>query len=133
MKHYTLQEAAQALGVDTETLHAWIANIQHETYTDPYDHQLYVLDEAQLEQLAREHNTHVLAQQANLSRAMQGNVADVHPIPLDAPTMTIGRFQNNAVILDHPQVSGYHARLEQSRSGGYRIVDLGSTNHVYVN
>ncbi|HEY7419485.1 MAG TPA: ATP-binding cassette domain-containing protein, partial [Ktedonobacteraceae bacterium] len=36
------------------------------------------------------------------------------------------------VLLNHPQVSAHHARLEQMQ-GGYRIVDLGSTNHVYVN
>src|SRR5437763_5777979 len=36
------------------------------------------------------------------------------------------------VVLSHPQVSGRHARLEQVH-GGYRIIDVGSTNHVYVN
>src|SRR5437763_11335211 len=36
------------------------------------------------------------------------------------------------VVLSHPQVSGRHARLEQVH-GGYRILDVGSTNHVYVN
>src|ERR1700686_2259921 len=55
------------------------------------------------------------------------------PILLEAPVITIGRFPNNMVVLNHPLVSGTHARLERVRSGGYRIVDLGSTNHVFVN
>jgi len=64
---------------------------------------------------------------------VQGTVPQLAPIPLQAQMITIGRFPNNTVVLNHPLVSGYHARLERKRSGGYRIVDLGSTNHVYVN
>src|SRR5260221_2187288 len=63
----------------------------------------------------------------------QDNVPELRPIDLDAPVITIGRFRNNAVVLEYPQVSGYHARLERECNGGYRIVDLGSTNGVYVN
>lgn len=62
-----------------------------------------------------------------------GAVPQLAPIQLEAPVITIGRFPNNMVVLNHPLVSGYHARLERVRSGGYRIVDLGSTNHVFVN
>lgn len=62
-----------------------------------------------------------------------GPAPQVQPIPLEAPVITIGRFPNNTVVLNHPLVSGYHARLERVRSGEYRIVDLGSTNHVFVN
>src|SRR5205807_5370738 len=51
-----------------------------------------------------------------------------------ARVLTIGRLSDNTntVVLNHPQVSGHHARLEQVQ-GGYRIIDLNSTNHVYVN
>src|SRR5579872_4272981 len=62
-----------------------------------------------------------------------GPAPQLQPIPLEAPVITIGRFPNNTVVLNHPLVSGYHARLERLRSGDYRIVDLGSTNHVFVN
>ncbi|HLI07310.1 MAG TPA: ATP-binding cassette domain-containing protein [Ktedonobacteraceae bacterium] len=55
------------------------------------------------------------------------------PVPLNTPVVTIGRYPDNIIILDHPLVSGHHARIEQMRRGGYRIVDLGSTNRVYVN
>ncbi|QBD79412.1 ATP-binding cassette domain-containing protein [Ktedonosporobacter rubrisoli] len=38
------------------------------------------------------------------------------------------------VVLNHPLVSAHHAQLIQVQTpGGYRIVDLNSTNHVYVN
>jgi len=57
---------------------------------------------------------------------------EIHPIPLGALVIPIGRAADNAVILNHPQVSGHHARLEQVR-GGYRIIDMNSTNHIYVN
>ncbi len=56
----------------------------------------------------------------------------VQPIKLGEAEMTIGRAQDNRVVLSHPQVSAHHARL--AREGGtYRILDLNSTNHVYVN
>jgi ABC transport system ATP-binding/permease protein len=57
---------------------------------------------------------------------------EIRSLPLGAPLLTLGRNTENTVVLDHPQVSGNHARLEQV-SGGYRIIDLNSTNHVYVN
>src|SRR5260370_30804974 len=62
-----------------------------------------------------------------------GPVPQLPPILLEAPEITIGRFPDNMVVLNHPMVSGYHARLERVSSGGYRIVDLNSTNHVFLN
>lgn len=62
----------------------------------------------------------------------QEPLPEIRPILLDSPIITIGRLPENSVVLNHPQISGYHARLEQ-RDGGHRLVDLGSTNHVYVN
>ena len=59
-------------------------------------------------------------------------VPAMRPIPLGAPQITIGRGPDNMVVLQHPQVSARHARLIQNQ-GTYSIVDIGSTNHVYVN
>jgi ABC-type multidrug transport system ATPase subunit/pSer/pThr/pTyr-binding forkhead associated (FHA) protein len=56
----------------------------------------------------------------------------VQPIKLGGTEMTIGRAQDNKVVLTHPQVSAHHARLVRE-GGTYRILDLNSTNHVYVN
>lgn len=54
------------------------------------------------------------------------------PIALNADELTIGRESDNSIVLTHPQVSGRHAKL--TREGdSYRIVDLNSTNHIYVN
>jgi ABC-type multidrug transport system ATPase subunit/pSer/pThr/pTyr-binding forkhead associated (FHA) protein len=62
----------------------------------------------------------------------QENVPTVQPIKLGAAELTIGRKPDNTVVLSHPQVSAHHARL--AREGGtYRVIDLNSTNHVYVN
>jgi ABC-type multidrug transport system ATPase subunit/pSer/pThr/pTyr-binding forkhead associated (FHA) protein len=56
----------------------------------------------------------------------------IRPIKLDAPEISIGRHADNTVVLAHPQVSAYHAKLVRE-GGAYRILDLHSTNHVYVN
>ncbi|HEV2581259.1 MAG TPA: FHA domain-containing protein [Ktedonobacteraceae bacterium] len=56
----------------------------------------------------------------------------MQPIQLTAERFTIGRTGDNAIILNHPQVSAHHAVLEKIE-GGYHIVDLSSTNHVFVN
>jgi ABC-type multidrug transport system ATPase subunit/pSer/pThr/pTyr-binding forkhead associated (FHA) protein len=59
-------------------------------------------------------------------------VPPVQPIKLSSPEITIGRAPDNKVVLSHPQVSAHHARLVRE-GGAYRITDLNSTNHVYVN
>ncbi len=59
-------------------------------------------------------------------------VPEVRPIPLGAAEITIGRLEDNTVILPHPQISGHHIRLVREK-GTYQIIDLRSTNHVYVN
>lgn len=81
-----------------------------------------------------EHGTLVTISYNDGSGVAQDLVPEIRPIPLGAPVITIGRLPapENMVVLSHPQVSGHHARLEQVQ-GGYRIIDMGSTNHVYVN
>ncbi len=79
-----------------------------------------------------EHGTLITISYNDGSGAAQDFVPEIRPIPLGAPVITIGRMPDNIVVLNHPQVSGRHARLEQVQ-GGYRIIDTGSTNHVYVN
>ena len=67
------------------------------------------------------------------SSATQDIVPEIRPIPLGAPVITIGRLPDNTLVLNHAQVSAHHARLELIPNTGYRIVDQGSTNGVYVN
>ena len=54
------------------------------------------------------------------------------PIRLGKREITIGRIPDNTVVLPHPQVSAHHARMLQE-GGTYRIIDLNSKNHTYVN
>ena len=79
-----------------------------------------------------EHGTLVTLAFNDGSGAAQEVLPEIRPIPLGAPVITLGRLPDNTVVLNHPQVSGRHARLERT-GNSYRIVDLGSTNHVYVN
>lgn len=46
--------------------------------------------------------------------------------------LTIGRSPENDLVLDHPSVSRYHARLYEQR-GCWHAEDLGSRNGTYVN
>ncbi len=91
-----------------------------------------VLTRGDVFRISDEHGTMVTLTYNDGSGAVQDVVPEIRPIPLTAPQISIGRLAENMVALDHPQVSARHARLEQTQ-GGYRIVDLGSTNHVYIN
>ncbi len=66
------------------------------------------------------------------SGTAQSVAPDIQPIQLGASQLTIGRSPDNAVTLTHPQVSARHASIVRE-GNSYRINDLGSTNHVYVN
>lgn len=82
--------------------------------------------------ISDEHGTLVTLTYNDGTGATQEQVPEIRPIALGAPVITLGRAPDNTVVLNHPQVSAHHARLEQV-AGGYRILDSGSTNHVYVN
>jgi pSer/pThr/pTyr-binding forkhead associated (FHA) protein len=45
----------------------------------------------------------------------------------------IGRAFDNDIRLDNDSVSAHHAELRQGRDGTFAIIDLGSTNGVWVN
>ncbi len=46
--------------------------------------------------------------------------------------LTIGRQQNNDVVIDNLAVSGYHAKID-SVSDGFVLIDLQSKNGSFVN
>lgn len=46
--------------------------------------------------------------------------------------ITVGRAPDNTIVVNHPQVSRYHALIERM-GARYRIKDLKSTNGVFVN
>lgn len=52
--------------------------------------------------------------------------------PLDKPVTTIGRWEDNDVVVDDRWVSRYHARIVR-KDDRYLIEDLGSKNGTFVN
>ncbi len=66
------------------------------------------------------------------SGVVQENLPPVRPIRLGAERITIGRADDNTVVLPHPQVSAHHAILV-AEGGAYRIFNNKSTNGVYIN
>jgi ABC transport system ATP-binding/permease protein len=133
MKFYTLQEAAEALGVDKGMLQEWMTAIQLQPTTDSFHQSM--LDETQVKQLARHHTTDGLSTASDEGKhaEAQADVPEIEPLELGAPLISIGRASDNLVVLSHPQVSSHHARLERLPDGRYRVVDLHSTHHVYIN
>jgi pSer/pThr/pTyr-binding forkhead associated (FHA) protein len=57
-----------------------------------------------------------------------GTIVEAGPVPT-----TIGRADDNVVVLDGDDyASGHHARIESGLDGTW-LIDLGSTNGTYVN
>lgn len=52
--------------------------------------------------------------------------------PLDRPSTTIGRWEDNDIVVDDRWVSRYHARIRREEDH-YVIEDLGSKNGTFVN
>src|SRR5207302_1966504 len=53
-------------------------------------------------------------------------------VPLSGDTITVGRRNDNDVVIAIPYVSGRHCRLERD-GAGHRIVDAGSTHGLLYN
>ncbi len=66
------------------------------------------------------------------SEAPRSLLPPLSPFPLDAVQVAIGRADDNDVVLSHPQVSAHHLRLTREKDT-YRLTDLNSSNHTYVN
>jgi hypothetical protein len=76
------------------------------------------------------------ATQRSNSGAHLTAIEPVDPIPTDFSLLkdevSVGRGEDNDVVIPHPSVSRAHARLMR-RDGGYELTDLGSTNGSFVN
>jgi len=63
-------------------------------------------------------------------------VEPVDPVPAEytllKPEVSLGRGEDNDIVIPHPSVSRSHARLAR-RDGSFLLTDLNSTNGSYVN
>ena len=53
-------------------------------------------------------------------------------LSLRSTPVTVGRADDNDLVLADPEVSRHHARLEPDGQG-WRAIDLGSTNGTWLN
>ena len=51
---------------------------------------------------------------------------------LSAPHLTLGRGEDNSIVVDDESISTSHAELILNDEGNYEVTDLGSTNGVKV-
>jgi len=56
-----------------------------------------------------------------------------HEKPFDEPFVSIGRGENNVIILDDPLISRNHALLRSTGTNKYYLMDTGSKNGTYLN
>jgi hypothetical protein len=52
---------------------------------------------------------------------------------LEGDSFTVGRAEDNDIVIPDPRVSSHHLVLKRSQSGNYIINDLGATNPTRVN
>ena len=53
-------------------------------------------------------------------------------IELNQPVIRLGRNPSNAILLEHPTVSAFHAEIHR-RNGNFELIDLESSNGTFVN
>jgi len=56
-----------------------------------------------------------------------------HEKPLDEPFVSMGRGENNVIILDDARISRNHALLRSTGTNRYYLIDTGSKNGTYLN
>jgi pSer/pThr/pTyr-binding forkhead associated (FHA) protein len=60
------------------------------------------------------------------------NAAVIKEIPIAKDTLTVGRKDDNDIVIDNPAVSGHHAKITLT-GDTFFVEDLESTNGVFVN
>lgn len=60
------------------------------------------------------------------------NAAVIKEIPLDKPTLTVGRKPDNDIVIDNPAISSHHCKIVL-KGDTYYVEDLESTNGTFVN
>ena len=52
---------------------------------------------------------------------------------INKTSLTIGRSNDNDIVLTNDTISAHHAEIHRRREGDFFIVDLASTNGTFVN
>lgn len=60
------------------------------------------------------------------------NAAVIKEIPFDKGSLTVGRKDDNDIVIDNPAISSHHCRISV-QGGAYFVEDLDSTNGTFVN
>ncbi|MFI5363581.1 MAG: FHA domain-containing protein [Elusimicrobiota bacterium] len=60
------------------------------------------------------------------------NAAVIKEISFDKDSLSVGRKDDNDIVIDNPAISGHHCRLSV-QGGTYFVEDLESTNGTFVN
>lgn len=60
------------------------------------------------------------------------NAAVIKEIPLDKPSLSVGRKPDNDVVIDNPAISSHHCKVVL-KGDTYYVEDLESTNGTFVN
>ncbi|MEJ2724390.1 MAG: FHA domain-containing protein [Deltaproteobacteria bacterium] len=63
---------------------------------------------------------------------LEHNKQVLKDFPFRKGSITIGRNKGNTIVIDSPEVSGYHARIDR-KNDEYILTDLQSTNGSFVN
>jgi hypothetical protein len=63
---------------------------------------------------------------------LSGDGSTARTFPIDRPVVTLGRLQDNDVVVDDSGASRQHARIREA-DGEYVLSDLGSTNGTLLN
>lgn len=60
------------------------------------------------------------------------NAAVIKEIPLDKPSLSVGRKPDNDIVIDNPAISSHHCKVVL-KGDTYYVEDLESTNGTFVN
>jgi FOG: FHA domain len=74
--------------------------------------------------------TYALTLRTTIARTPQVFKGNIDPYSGSA---TVGRSRDNAIVIDHPSVSNFHATFTRTADSSLWLADLGSSNGTFVN
>jgi len=74
--------------------------------------------------------TYTLTLRTTVARTPQVFKGNIDP---NSGSATVGRSRDNAIVIDHPSVSNFHATFTRTADSSLWLADLGSSNGTFVN